>query len=130
MDDLIKKYKDQIPGGRGDDLDPSDFDIETLKKGMKVEREHTTDPMLALEISLDHLAEDPLYYKKLETIDPHDDKSTAQPVKRKDEKPREFVTGDDIIELMSAVAEELLDRGQKDLAHEVTELVAQIASRR
>ena len=32
--------------------------------GMKVEMEHTTDPRIAEEIALDHLAEDPHYYSK------------------------------------------------------------------
>jgi len=141
MDDLVEKFVPQMPGGKGEDLDPSEVDPEVLKKGIKVEMEHTTDPMLALEISLDHISEDPLYYDKLETIDPHDnaenpredpseDPSTAEPVRRKKDIPREFVTGDDIIEMMSTVAEELLGRGQEELAGEVRDLVEQITSSR
>ncbi len=40
-----------------------------LKKGIKVELEHTTDPKIAKEIAMDHLWEDPKYYDKLEKIE-------------------------------------------------------------
>ncbi len=53
---------DQIEGGLGDDKSPLDFDKEQIKLGMKVEMEHTDDPMVALDITLDHLTEDPEYY--------------------------------------------------------------------
>ena len=53
---------DEIEGGLGDDKSPLEFDPEQIKKGMKVEMEHTNDPLIALEIALDHLTEDPAYY--------------------------------------------------------------------
>lgn len=53
---------DQINGGLGDDKSPLEFEPEQIKLGMKVEMEHTDDPMIALEIALDHLTEDPKYY--------------------------------------------------------------------
>jgi hypothetical protein len=65
----LAKHKDQMPGGLGDKKSPSDFDADQLAKGIKVEMEHTTDPEIAREISLDHLTEDPRYYDKLETIE-------------------------------------------------------------
>lgn len=43
-----------------------DVDQEELKKGIEVEKEHTDDPVKAEEIALDHLAEDPQYYTKLD----------------------------------------------------------------
>ena len=43
-----------------------DVDQEELKKGIAVEKEHTNDPVKAEEIALDHLAEDPEYYTKLD----------------------------------------------------------------
>lgn len=61
----LKKRKDVIPGGLADKKQPEDFDQEALKKGLKVELEHTTDSDIALEIAMDHLTEDPLYYDKL-----------------------------------------------------------------
>lgn len=75
-------YKDQLPGGLGDEKAPSDFDQDQLKKGVKVELEHTDDPLTALEISVDHLTENPQYYDLLETIEgpgAHDSESGFGP---------------------------------------------------
>lgn len=44
----------------------SDVIDSALKKGMKVEREHTKLNSVAREIALDHLGERPDYYKKLD----------------------------------------------------------------
>lgn len=65
----IKKRKDIIPGGLADDKEPADFDKESLKKGLKVELEHTTDVNIAVEIAMDHLTEDPKYYDKLDKME-------------------------------------------------------------
>jgi len=54
-----------IPGGEGSHLTPQDVDPEQLALGAAVEMEHTKDPKMAMEIALDHLAEDPKYYDKL-----------------------------------------------------------------
>lgn len=43
-----------------------DVDPNELRKGIEVEMEHTNDPVKAEEIALDHLAEDPQYYTKLD----------------------------------------------------------------
>lgn len=40
-----------------------------LKRGIKVEMEHTNDPSIAREIAKDHLMEDPDYYDKLEKME-------------------------------------------------------------
>ena len=58
--------EDDIPGGSdiGERHDTSAVDPEELKMGISVEMEHTTDPRIAEEIALDHLAEDPHYYRK------------------------------------------------------------------
>jgi hypothetical protein len=48
---------------------PSDVDAEQLKNGIKVEMEHTSDPKIARQIALDHLTEDPDYYKKLSRME-------------------------------------------------------------
>ena len=42
---------------------------QQLTKGIKVELEHTTDKSVAKEIALDHLAEFPDYYDRLETAE-------------------------------------------------------------
>lgn len=45
--------------------------MQQLKKGIKVELEHTTDPAVAKEIALDHLGEKLDYYETL--VDEADD---------------------------------------------------------
>lgn len=40
-----------------------------LVKGIKVEREHTTDGKIAREIALDHLSEFPDYYDRLAKVE-------------------------------------------------------------
>ena len=47
------KGRDVLPGGLGDDRDPAEFNMRNLIKGIKVEREHTDDPWVALEIAVD-----------------------------------------------------------------------------
>jgi predicted HD phosphohydrolase len=66
---LTMKRKDLIPGGKADHKSESDFDKKSLLKGQKVEKEHTSSPVIAKEIAMDHLSEDPRYYDKLELIE-------------------------------------------------------------
>jgi hypothetical protein len=68
---------DLLTGGRADKRNPSEFDQKALSEGMLVESEHTNNPTLAREIAMDHLAEDPMYYAKLRSIDPHHGKTAA-----------------------------------------------------
>jgi hypothetical protein len=42
---------------------------DQLKKGIKVEKEHTKDEKTAKEIALDHLLELPDYYDRLEKME-------------------------------------------------------------
>jgi hypothetical protein len=51
-----------LQGGIGDEKSPSDFDYDQVLMGLEVEKEHSDNPMVALEIVLDHLTEDPQYY--------------------------------------------------------------------
>ncbi len=57
--------KDRIPGGKGDGLRTSDVNQQELAMGIKVEMEHTSSRAIATEIALDHLSEDPHYYRRL-----------------------------------------------------------------
>ena len=65
----LPPHKDHIPGGMGDKKVPSDFDEEQIKWGIEIEMEHTDDPAIAREISIDHLTEDPEYYTKLRKME-------------------------------------------------------------
>jgi hypothetical protein len=47
--------------GKGDEA----FDLDQIEMGIKVEKEHTSDPLIARKICMDHLAEDAEYYTKL-----------------------------------------------------------------
>jgi len=64
-----ENYHDQIEGGLADNKKPQDFDSEQLAMGLKVEMEHTDDPMIAIEIAMDHLTEMPNYYSELDKME-------------------------------------------------------------
>jgi len=59
---------DAIEGGLAEGMPPSDFDRSQLAIGMDIEMEHTDNPEIAKEIAMDHLTEDPDYYKKLKKV--------------------------------------------------------------
>jgi hypothetical protein len=65
----MNSYKELIPGGLASGRSPQEFDTAALAKGIAVELEHTTNPMIAREIAMDHLVEDPSYYEKLAIIE-------------------------------------------------------------
>lgn len=48
---------------------PEDIDDEELKRGIEVEMEHTTSPAISRRIALDHLAEIPDYYTRLDKME-------------------------------------------------------------
>lgn len=58
VEELAKKHGVYVGAIRGQ-----------LSKGIKVELEHTTDPDVAREIALDHIAEMPFYYNRLEQVE-------------------------------------------------------------
>ncbi len=60
INNLIK-----LPGGVGDRAPSDQIDPIQLSTGIQIEMEHTNDPEIAKEISLDHLTVDPKYYTKL-----------------------------------------------------------------
>jgi hypothetical protein len=74
---------DQLEGGLGDDKLPNQFDPEQVAMGVKVEMEHTDNPLLAVEIALDHLTEIPDYYTRLDNMEKeagveHHDEETGE----------------------------------------------------
>ena len=71
--------QDVIPGGLADLAHQDDFSLDSINQGIQVELEHTNDPLVAREIAMDHLMEDPAYYSKLEIMEKQgeDDFTTA-----------------------------------------------------
>ena len=65
----VSKYKDRLKGGKADKKVPSDFSKEDIEKGHAVEFEHTDDPDIAKEITIDHLEEHKDYYIGLEHME-------------------------------------------------------------
>ena len=63
------KKKQMLKGGKGDKLTADDVNYYEFTKGWKHELEHTDDIDKAKEIAIDHLAEDPNYYTRLEMIE-------------------------------------------------------------
>lgn len=57
--------------GRSDKMGvtESDVDPEQLKRGIEVEHEHSDDDEIAKKIALDHLAEIPDYYTRLDAME-------------------------------------------------------------
>lgn len=55
----IKEEERPLMGGRAEETGTTENDVDPkqLKMGIKVEMEHTTDPLISKEIALDHLAE-------------------------------------------------------------------------
>lgn len=50
-------------------ISDNDVDPKELAMGLEVEKEHTNDPAVAKQISLDHLAEIPDYYTRLKKME-------------------------------------------------------------
>lgn len=68
----MSKHVDKLKGGQADKKQPKDFDKDQLAVGAAHEMEHTKDKTMAQEIAMDHLSEDPDYYKKLKGIEKYD----------------------------------------------------------
>lgn len=63
IDSISLNYNsDVLHGGLGDDKNVNDFDPKQIELGLEVEKEHTSNPSIALEIVMDHLSENPNYY--------------------------------------------------------------------
>ncbi len=60
----IANFKDRLKGGRADGKPITNYDLKELLEGIKFEREHTDDNLLALEMAMDHLETVPDYYSR------------------------------------------------------------------
>jgi len=61
----IASFKDKIPGGMADGKPITNYDLGQLLEGIKAERDHTGDNLLALELAMDHLEHIADYYTHL-----------------------------------------------------------------
>lgn len=55
----------KLPIGKHNNIPDDKFDPDQLKLGIKIEHEHTNNPILAKAIAKDHLFEIPDYYTRL-----------------------------------------------------------------
>lgn len=62
---ISESVEQKYPVGKHVEVSKDQFDSEQLKMGIEVEKEHTDDENIALEIAKDHLAEIPIYYTLL-----------------------------------------------------------------
>jgi hypothetical protein len=65
----IVNFKDRLKGGRADGKPITNYDLKELLAGIKFEREHTDDNLLALEMAMDHLETVPDYYSRHERLE-------------------------------------------------------------
>ena len=77
------KKENKLKGGKGDKLDADHVNYHEFTKGWKHELEHTDDIDKAKEIALDHLAEDPNYYTRLDMVEYQDEKSKKKTTAKK-----------------------------------------------
>jgi len=61
----IVNFKDKLKGGYADGKAITNYDLAQLIDGIKWEREHTSDSLLALEMAMDHLERMADYYTHL-----------------------------------------------------------------
>ena len=65
----LKEFKDQLKGGKADGKDITKYDLKQILMGIKIEQEHATNKMIALEITMDHLEKIPDYYTRLQEME-------------------------------------------------------------
>jgi len=65
----IANFKDRLKGGRADGKPITNYNLKELLEGIRFEREHTDDNLLALEMAMDHLETIPDYYFRLHRME-------------------------------------------------------------
>jgi hypothetical protein len=85
---IPESIEDKLEGGLADNMSFEDLAkkhnvsvediINQMEKGVNIEMEHTSEMLLAFEIAMDHLFEDPKYYDKLEKIEGNSHKEEAK----------------------------------------------------
>lgn len=66
----IRNFKEKLTGGVADGKPITNYDLGQLLAGIKWEKDdHTKDPMLALELAMDHLESIADYYTRIDRMD-------------------------------------------------------------
>lgn len=105
---------DLLQGGKADTKSAMEYDPEQIKKGLEVEKEHTDNPLVALEIATDHLEEFPDYYTRLDKMEKE---AKAEMGWDKEENGEEKPSGEEDKEL----TDELLGYKPKNVGDEMNE---------
>jgi hypothetical protein len=66
---LASKFASFAMGGKSGGKPPKGVATDQVKRGIEVEKEHTSDPLVAMKIALDHLTEFPEYYSALDKME-------------------------------------------------------------
>ena len=69
LTDLASSFVGFMFEGKYANADLSSVDADQLARGTEVEREHTSKDIIAKKIALDHLAEIPDYYTRLDKME-------------------------------------------------------------
>jgi hypothetical protein len=82
----------RLRGGAAERLGVTEHQVPAreLARGQEHEMEHTDDPAMARQIALDHLAEDPDYYRHLDVLE-----NVVRTMKSRSEKQR--IMAEDIL---------------------------------
>ena len=102
---------EKIEGGLGDGKSPLEFDPDQILKGMEVEMEHTIDPLIALEITMDHLSENNRYYS---VEDSPEDSAQVGAAKDAEEKTKDNFTKSDTKMDSSEISQQTTSSAEDD----------------
>ena len=80
-------------GGKGDGKSIHDFDSKQILLGLNVESEHTNDILTALEVTIDHLSENPVYYTVMNTPEASAQAGASEDAAKYDDKLTDTLLG-------------------------------------
>ena len=86
----IKNFKDSLRGGLADRKAVTVYNLEQLLAGIKIEREHTSNKFIALEIAMDHLQAHPNFYSALARMESEAISAKAQQGRKIEGKFEEY----------------------------------------
>lgn len=66
---MASKFVALAMGGESRGKTPKGVLLDQVRRGIEVEKEHTSDPLVAMKIALDHLTEFPEYYTALDKME-------------------------------------------------------------